>query len=255
MELEPFVDFAGRTVLVTGASSGIGRAIARQLAGLGARLIITGRDENRLSATAEALGHSLLGCLQFDLSRTEQILPEITGVISRHGPIYGFCHSAGLIETRPINLISSAGLAAMMTVNLSAGIEIARVLLRRGNMPDDGASMLFVASIAARIAAPGQIAYSASKGALVSAARSLAVEVARRRIRVNSISPGFVQSHMSDVATQNLSDLQRQAIADLHPLGIGRPEDVARGAAFLLAPQNSWITGSDLVVDGGFCAR
>ncbi len=102
---------------------------------------------------------------------------------------------------------------------------------------------------------PGQIGYSASKGAVIAAARSMAIELARRRIRVNSLSPGMVRSEMSGKSFELLNTEQIKKIEDAHPLGIGKPDDVARAAVFILDPQNTWITGANFVVDGGYSAR
>jgi NAD(P)-dependent dehydrogenase (short-subunit alcohol dehydrogenase family) len=102
---------------------------------------------------------------------------------------------------------------------------------------------------------PGQIGYCATKGGVAAAVRAMAVELARRKIRVNTLSPGLVRTSMTDAALSLLSERQVKDIEEAHPLGTGTPEDVARAAAFLLAPQNPWITGAELVIDGGYTAR
>ena len=122
-------------------------------------------------------------------------------------------------------------------------------------MDQDGGTILFMSSIYSRVGMPGQIGYAGSKGAVVAASRAMAIELARRNIRVNTLSPGFVRTPMTDEALAKLSDSQVKKIEDAHPLGTGSPEDVARAAVFLLAPQNRWITGIDLVIDGGYTAQ
>jgi NAD(P)-dependent dehydrogenase (short-subunit alcohol dehydrogenase family) len=159
------------------------------------------------------------------------------------------------VETRPLSSYKVEGLSAMLNVNLIAGIELARAISRRDVMEPDGGSILFMSSIYARVGMPGQIGYAGSKGAVVAAARAMAIELARRNIRVNTLSPGFVKTPMTDDALAKLSEQQVKKIEDAHPLGTGTPEDVARAAAFLLAPQNRWITGVDLVIDGGYTAQ
>lgn len=122
-------------------------------------------------------------------------------------------------------------------------------------MCEDGGAMLLIASIYGHVGQPGQISYSASKGALLAASRAMAVELARRKIRVNTLSPGLVHTPLSDGALSQLSEEQVHRLEEAFPLGTGKPEDVARAAVFLLAPQSAWITGTDIVIDGGYTAR
>jgi NAD(P)-dependent dehydrogenase (short-subunit alcohol dehydrogenase family) len=143
----------------------------------------------------------------------------------------------------------------MLDVNLTAAIELARAVCRRDVMTEAGGALIFITSIYGTVGMPGQIAYSATKGALQSAARSMAIELARRKIRVNTLSPGLVHTPMTKTALSLLSTEQIHEIESNHPLGVGTPSDVAHAAAFLLAPQTTWITGTDLVIDGGYTAR
>ena len=121
-------------------------------------------------------------------------------------------------------------------------------------MEEKGGSILFISSIYALVGMPGQIGYTASKGAVNSAVRTMAIELARRKIRVNTLSPGLVRTDMTNKAFELLTEEQVKKLEEAFPLGVGSPEEVARAAVFLLAPQNSWITGTDLVIDGGYTA-
>lgn len=255
MKNRPFIDFQGKRMLVTGASSGIGRAISIELGNNGAGLILLGRDRKRLEETALALGPVEHHIICHDLSNHSEILPKVKEVYQSVGRIYGLCHCAGIVETRPLSSYKVESLRVMLDVNLISGLELARAVSRRDIMEEDGGSILFISSIYGRVGIPGQISYSASKGAVVAAARSMAIELARRKIRVNTISPGLVRTAMTDEAFSKLSEQQVQEIEKSFPLGTGTPEDVARAAVFLLAPQNSWITGIDLVIDGGYTAQ
>lgn len=255
MATEPFIDFQGRQVLVTGASSGIGRAIAIELGRRNAKLILVGRNQEALAQVSGQIGPEQSHVLPLDLADPAAILPAVQGVVAKQGGIYGLCHAAGVPETRPISAIKLEGLRAVMDVNLAAGIELARAVCRRDIMGDEGGAVLFIASIYARVGMAGQISYSASKGAVTAAARAMAVELARRKIRVNCLSPGLVHTAMTQASFGNLASSHLKEIEAAHPLGPGTPEDVARAAAFLLAPQNAWITGIDLVIDGGYTAR
>lgn len=251
----PFIDFQGRQVVLSGASSGIGRAIAIELSNRGAQLLLLGRDEPRLQETKAALTGGEHAIAVVDLRDPSKLLSLLNHHAGQRGRFYGLCHCAGMVETVPLNAIRLDKFREMIEVNLVAGIELARIVSRRDLMREDGGSLLFVSSVYALAGMAGQIGYSATKGAVTAAIRSMAVELARRQIRVNSVSPGLVHTKLSDNALRRLDPLRVQQLEALHPLGPGTPEDVARAAAFLLAPESRWITGTDLIVDGGYTAQ
>jgi NAD(P)-dependent dehydrogenase (short-subunit alcohol dehydrogenase family) len=251
----PFVDFGGRWVALTGASSGIGRAIAVELARRSARLILIGRNEANLKETASQMPADTSRVVVQDLRQVDALMPLVRDHAQSHGRIYGLCYCSGIVETRPLGSFQAAGFRDMVDVNVTAGLELARAVCRRDVLTDEGGALLFITSIYGHVGMPGQMSYSATKGALQSAARSLSVELARRRIRVNTLSPGLVRTPMTEAAFSVLSKEQVRDLEAAHPLGTGTPEDVARAAAFLLAPQSGWITGTDLVIDGGYTAR
>jgi NAD(P)-dependent dehydrogenase (short-subunit alcohol dehydrogenase family) len=255
MPIHPLVDFQGKTVVVSGASSGIGRAIALMLGKYGAKLILTGRDAKRLEETSRNLGSVEHRVVPMDLAQQETILPTLKKVVKEFGLVYGLCHAAGNVETLPLSATAADRVRSMIEVNLLAGLELARVLCRRDVMDPEGGSVLFISSIYAIVGKPGQIGYSAAKGAVTSAARAMAVELARRKIRVNVLSPGLVHTEMTRKVMEVLTEQQVKEIENAHLLGTGTPDDVARAAVFLLAPQSSWITGTDFVIDGGYTAR
>lgn len=255
IKAEEFIDFAGRRVVVSGASSGIGRAIAIELSRRGASLILAGRDHSRLEETAGLLATEGAYLMVLDFRRVAMIQGTVKEALASCGPVYGFCHCAGVVETLPLSAITPAGLQALFEVNVVAGLEMAKTLSRRDSMTAEGGSILFVTSIYASVGMPGQIGYSASKGALIAASRTMAVELARRKIRVNTISPGLVHTRLSDTALNRLDAEKTKKLEEAHPLGVGTPEDVAHAAVFLLAPQTRWLTGTDLIIDGGYTAQ
>jgi len=254
MKEKAFVDFEGKNVIVTGASSGIGRAIAVELSRQGATVILMGRNEQELQTTAGLMAPGEHLKVPLDLRDPSLIGPKIKEIGERVGRLYGFCHCAGIVETRPLSSMKLEGLREMLDVNLAAGLELAKAVCRRDIVEEGGGSILFISSIYGLVGMPGQIGYSATKGAVSAAARAMAAELARRKIRVNSLSPGLVKTDMIAKSMALLSKDQVKALEEAYPLGPGLPEDIARAAVFLLAPQNRWITGIDLVVDGGYTA-
>ena len=245
--------FAGRWIMVSGASSGIGRETAVELARHGARLVLIGRDEARLAETAAALppgtDHRLCA---LDLAQGERIVPAVQAIAKDVGRLYGLVHAAGLMQLLPLSALRPDRLQSLMAINVTAGLELARALVRRDILAEGGGSIVWVSSVAAHVGQPGQIGYSASKGAIKAAMRSMALELADRAVRVNAVSPGVVQTAMAEQSASAVGAEAWQRVLDMHPLGTGQPEDVARVVAFLLDPRNRWITGSDLVVDGGY---
>jgi NAD(P)-dependent dehydrogenase (short-subunit alcohol dehydrogenase family) len=250
-----FLDFQDKWIVVTGASSGIGRAISIELSRNQAKLILIGRDHDRLTETAMSLSSSSYHILRLDLNELTIINERVMELTRGIGRLYGLCHAAGVVETRPLNTVKIDGFQKMLDLNLISGIELARTITHRNVMEQGGGSILFISSVYGRVGMPGQICYSATKGAISAAVRSMAVELARRKIRVNSLSPGLVRTPMTSAAMALLSAQQVRDIEEAHPLGTGTPEDVARAAAFLLAPQSAWITGTELVIDGGYTAK
>jgi NAD(P)-dependent dehydrogenase (short-subunit alcohol dehydrogenase family) len=247
-------EFSGKTVVVSGASSGLGRAISIELAQRGAQLVLIGRDADRLDATVRLLPGKDHQTLKMDLNLHNEIMPSLKSVMNGKR-VYGLCHSAGIVELLPISANKPERVKAVFDINYVAGMELARAACRFDVMEETGGSVLFVASISASMGEPGKIAYAGSKGALVASARAMAVELARRNIRVNVISPGLVRTEMVEKSSQVLTKSQIQAIEDAHPLGLGQPEDVAYAACFLLSPRSKWITGTDLIIDGGRTAH
>ena len=250
-----FLDFGGRWVVVTGASAGLGRAITIELSRHGAGVVLVGRHRERLAETVEQLDGAAHRVIELDLVQHDRIVPALTEIRQDIGEIYGMCHAAGVVETRPLPTNTVDIMRAQLDVNLLAGLELARAVCRRDVMSPGGGSLLFISSVYGRVGMPGQTGYCATKGAVAAAARALAIELARRHIRVNCLSPGLVYTDMTRASLGKLSPEHVRKLEDAHPLGTGSPEDVGRAAVFLLAPGTRWITGADLAVDGGFTAQ
>lgn len=243
----------GRTVLVTGASSGLGLGIARGLAAQGARLILVARDAGRLEATRAELPGGGHGAESVDLSRTDAIAPWMKTRSTEWGPLHGLVHCAGTMPMRPLRVLTEADWTTALATNVVAASALTKGF-RQPGVNAGGGSVVFLSSVTGLRGQPAQSAYSATKGALLAMARSLAVELARERIRVNCVAPAVVETGMSDRIKSNVTPDQWAAIVARHPLGLGTPADVAHAVLFLLADTGRWITGSTLVVDGGYTA-
>lgn len=246
----------GKTMIVTGASSGIGRQCAVTCSFLGARVILTGRNESRLQETLSMMdGKTEHKVCSIDLTDYEEVGIGIEEIIKETGPVDGLINCAGISTTLPLNLVNTVKMEEFFNINVQAAVNLTRIVSRARNFSSDGGSIIFISSVMAEAGESGKMLYSITKGALTAGARSLAVELAPRKIRVNSVLPGVVDTPMSKNAIYSRNEEALAAVKKMHPLGLGNPEDVALACAFLLSDASRWITGTNLVVDGGYLAR
>jgi NAD(P)-dependent dehydrogenase (short-subunit alcohol dehydrogenase family) len=245
------LDLTGKTVMVTGASRGIGAGIAIYLSRLGARIIAVARDPDRLAQTLAQLEGEGHQSIIFDLTEVDKITPWLKELAKSTGPLYGLVHSAGISITRPLKVFSSKHMADMLRINVEAAVMLTKGFQQNGVYEKGGSSVVYLSSIAAWKGLAGMSGYSASKGALLSLARSLGMELASNKIRVNCISPGLVQTEMEAALHEILPPESMKQLHERYALGLGNVEDVAYATAFLLAPAARWITGTSLTIDGG----
>lgn len=233
----------GRFVLVTGASSGIGAATARLCAQLGARLVLTGRDQERLAAVHTGLAGDGHTAIAGDLS-----LADTREALLEAAPGYdGLASCAGIAALVPLRMANEAHLEKMLSVNYLAPILLTQRLLYKKRLRN-GASLVYVTALSANAAPQAAAGYAASKAALEAASRTLALEQAKLRIRSNCVAPGYVETPMlQSLGTQAGMDDK----IDLTPLGRLAPEDVASSICYLLSDASRWITRTTLTVDGG----
>jgi NAD(P)-dependent dehydrogenase (short-subunit alcohol dehydrogenase family) len=246
LDYNPF-SLQDKKVLVTGATSGIGKAIAIECSKMGAKLYITGRDEKRLMDTLQNLsgeGHkSILADLLVDkdLDFIVENIEELNGVV----------FSAGILKNIPLKLIKEKSLNEVMQVNLNSPVFLTQKLHKKKILLEMS-SLVYISSIASSYASLGNILYMASKGALNSFTKGIALELASSRIRANSIQPGMIKTNLNKIIpTRDFDKYVKR-----YPLGrLGEPEEVAYSAIYLLSDASQWITGSILTIDGGITLR
>lgn len=246
---------SGGTYLVTGASSGIGRATAAMIAQYGGKVIVAGRDDVRLQNTLSSLAPKANHEISVkELTDADQTADWVRTLVETHGPLTGVFHSAGVELIRPVKLTKQAHLNEVFGSSLYAAFGIARAISQKNTLIDGG-SVVFMSSVAGSTGQTGMTAYSAAKAAIDGLVRSLACEVAPRRIRINSIAAGAIKTAMHERLTKVSGDDAERNYENSHLLGFGNPDDVASAAIFLLSRSSCWITGSTLAVDGGYMVR
>ena len=247
MEIYNPFSLIGKTILVTGASSGIGRSIAIEASKMGATLIITGRDKERLNETYTSLmGNNHLQFIA-DLNESEAVdnlvdsLPSINGVVL----------ALGIGDWLPFQFVKKERLYRIFETNFFAPVILIQKLLK-GRKVRKGSSIVFLSSIDGPVTAHiGNSMYAASKGAVSAMVKGMAVDLASKEIRVNALLPGMIETpliHCGDITEEPLKEDKK-----LYPLRrYGKPEEIAYAAIYLLSNASSFTTGANLVIDGGF---
>ncbi|MCZ2499300.1 SDR family oxidoreductase [Xylophilus sp. Kf1] len=243
MSVDPF-SLAGKRVLVTGASSGIGRQIAISCAGMGAVVVATGRNAGRLEETMQALPGSGHSSVLADLADAGQR----KALVAAAGTVDGLVLAAGMSRLVPFRMTGEKHLDETFRQNTFGPLLLTQALVASRQMAQGG-SIVFIASVGSHIGPVASSAYAASKSALLGAMRSIGQELAGKSIRANCIAPGYVRTPMLEQLGQGggkLGDL-----LELAPLGLGEPEDVANAALYFLSDASRWVTRTYFVVDGG----
>ncbi len=242
-------------ILITGASSGLGREIAVACSEVGANVALVGRNDAALQETMALMKKGEHYSYICDVTDGFALGELFNAIKNDMGPISGFVHSAGIELTLPLKANSIEKYRNILDVNLIAALELSRYVVKK-KYRDEKVSIIFISSIMGIVGSPALTAYSASKGALIASSRSAAMEYADKGVRFNCISPGHIDG--TKMAYELFDKLSPEAKNDLvlkHPLGLGKPRDVGNASVFLLSNASSWITGINLVVDGGYSAQ
>lgn len=245
----PF-SLVGKTILITGASSGIGRATAIECSKLGATCIITGRNEERLNETLAQMagdGHQIAVC-DLDNSSAMDVMVDSLPILN------GLVNNAGFNIIAPVQFIKEDDLKKILQTNTIAPIILLQKLLKKKKMTK-GSSVVFTSSLAGiGINSPGNDMYSATKGAISAFVRNAAIDLAPKKIRVNAVCPGMVHTQIVDHGAYSEEQLQENM--KKYPLGRwGEPNDVAHAMIYLLSDASSWVTGINMILDGGVSVR
>jgi NAD(P)-dependent dehydrogenase (short-subunit alcohol dehydrogenase family) len=237
----------GKTILVTGASSGIGKATAIECSKIGATVVITGRNHQRLEDTYNQLEGETHRMIVADLNNEQ----DIQLLIGQLPLIDGMVHCAGLTKNVPFQFASKVNFDEVLNVNFYAPAEISRSVLKAKKIAKNG-SIVFISSISGvYCSAVASTIYSASKGAVNGLVKGMALDLAPKVIRVNSVNPGIIETNIFNEGAISAEQLEEDK--KRYPLKrFGQPQEVAYAAIYLLSDASSWITGSNLLIDGGF---
>ena len=242
-------DFTNKKYLITGASSGIGAAIAGLIVKSGGTVMIVARDEEKLKVQAEKLG----GCkyCALDLADVAAINSKLAAELKSFGPMDGFVHSAGVGTVRPLKLCTYDFMKKIMDVNFFSFVEIVRLVTKKNNF-NEGFSIVGISSVASQEGNQSKTGYCASKAAMDAAIRCMAKELGGKKIRVNSVMPGITKTAIfSQILDEGGDSEDLKNIMARQYLGICEPDNIAAAVCFLLSEEAKFVTGTSLAVDSG----
>ena len=244
--------FSGHRILITGGSSGIGRTTGLLLSKAGAELVLCGRDEQRLQDSVAELSGDNHSYIAGDFGSVDAAHDAIVEA-AKAGVLSGVFHSAGVASLRIAKLYNQSHLENVFAASVFGAIGISKACAK-SKVLADGGSLVFMSSVAGSRGRAGMGAYASAKAAIGGLTRALAAEFSARQVRVNEIVAGAIETPMHESIVKHLDDSGQDAYRKLHLLGFGQPEDIANSVAFLMSPAARWMTGSSLVVDGGYMA-
>ena len=244
----------GRCYMVTGAASGIGRATALLLSEMGAKVLLADINSEKLEEVCnECQGEADM--LVIDLMDADGIKQAVRDKVATFGKLHGFVHCAGLPYIAPLKVVNAEKTERIYKLNTYAAIELAKVCSNKQVYAGEHGSFVLISSVYGLVGSAANVGYAMSKGAIIAITKSLAMELVNSGIRVNCVAPGFIKTPMADKVDGMMDPDYDVRLNVLHPMGLGRTEDVANGILFLLSDMSSWMTGAVLNVDGGFTAQ
>lgn len=248
------VDLEGKRILLIGASGDIGKNIAAVLSNLGASIVICGRNRGELEQIRLNLETKPCSVEYLDLHNVDGLSDWIKSLAKVGGSFFGLVHCAGVSARTPIRTMKWPEAEEMMRINWGSAWALSKAFRQHGVHDANDSRIVMISSTAGLVGESAMTAYSSSKGAMISLARSLAVELAGEGIRVNTVAPGFIKTKMNEEYLASISPDQLQALESRYPLGFGTVADVSGTVAFLLSEMGRWISGVTIPVDGGMTA-
>lgn len=246
-----------KVIIVTGASSGIGAQCAIDCSKMGARIVLVARNEERLKQTLEQCEEpSRHMILPLDLSSSDGLKESIKDVVAKVGKINGVVNCAGMSSVTPLKLVTDELLDQFFRTNVYSAINLSKEVTRISNYDKEhGCSIIFFASIMGLCGEKCKTMYSATKGALIAAARSMACELAKNKVRVNVVSPGAIETPINAKLPHMADPELRKELEEKHLLGLGECSDIANSCIYLLSDAAKWVTGQNIIVDGGYTCK
>jgi len=244
----------GKKILVAGGSSGIGKEIAKIAITEGASVLLVSSNEEKLHlAAAELLDYGSVSTLAIDFSKPEWASVHSDEIL-KHGPFDGLVYAVGISPTKPFRVLKPLDWNNLFQINLFASIQLTQLVLGSTSV-NTTFSGVYISSVLSEVGDKGKSLYSMSKSALVSMVKCLTLEYAKKNFRFNAISPGVVETPLSakSIYRENEESLKKMEIK--HPLGFGSVSDVAEAAVYLLSDKSKWVSGTNMIVDGGYLAQ
>ncbi len=245
--MENVFSLKGKTILITGASSGLGKQTAISASRMGAKLIITGRSSEKLANTFSQLEGEGHISIPADLTHYD----DIDRLTANLPPLNGVVYSTGISVLKPTRFIEQADIDQNFSIGFNAPVLVTSRLLARKKLVSGNCSLVFISSISIKYPFVGGAMYISVKAALENYARVLGLELAPKRIRVNCVAPAFVKGPMLDQTREATNEETIRQIEARQPLGLGEPDDVANAILFYLSDASRWVSGTSLIMGGG----
>ena len=242
----------GKKILITGATSGIGLALCEFLLNSDCDIIAVGRDEDKINHLKDKFKENFK-FVSLDLNLFEDYKKIFDDSLAGK-KLDGLVHCAGIEETLPLTLYNTQSVRKIFDINVFSGIELLRYFSKQ-KYSNDGASVVYLSSVMGELGQSGKIGYCSTKAAILGLVKSSSLELSKRKFRVNAVSPGVVNTPMTQKLFSQIEDENIKRIKEMHPLGIGEVEDVVPLIAFLLSDHSRWITGQNIKIDGGYSTQ